>query len=153
MKHLNIRSSYSVYSNISEDPIDIKIYMLIVKGYLKFLIQRLFDKGEISIPEKLGKLQVIGKKVKVRIEDGVIKGLAPDWVKTKELWKQDPEAKDRKQLVYHFNEDSNGIRYKFHWSTNRVLVANKTLYSLRLTRTNKRDLSNKIKQGKEYLIK
>lgn len=153
MKHLNIRSSYSVYSNISEDPIDIKTYMLIVKGYLKFLIQRLFDKGEISIPEKLGILKVIGKKVKVRVEDGVIKGLAPDWVKTKELWKQDPEAKDRKQLVYHFNEDSNGIRYKFHWSTNRVLVANKTLYNLRLTRTNKRDLSNKIKQGKEYLIK
>ena len=102
---------------------------------------------------QLGKLSIYGKKVKVKVEDGQIKGLAPDWVKTKELWESDKEAKKNKQLVYHFNEETNGIRYKFSWSKNRVLVSNKTLYNLRMTRTNKRELSKLVKEGKEYLIK
>ena len=106
-----------------------------------------------KLTERLGKLSIFGKKVKVRIEDGEIKGLAPDWVKTKELWESDSTAKERKQLVYHFNEDTNGIRYKFSWSKNRVLVSNKTLYTLRMTRTNKRELSKLVREGKEYLIK
>ena len=78
--------------------------------------------------------------------------MAPDWVKTKELWESDKEAKKNKQLVYHFNEETNGIRYKFAWSKNRVLVSNKTLYNLRMTRSNKRELSKLVREGKEYLI-
>ena len=91
--------------------------------------------------------------VALYIEDGEIKGLAPDWVKTKQLWDSDTEAKENKQLVYHFNEETNGIRYKFSWSKNRVLVSNKTLYNLRMTRSNKRELSKLVREGKEYLIK
>ena len=114
---------------------------------------KLLSTGEIILPERLGKLSIFGKKVNVRIEDGEIKGLAPDWVKTKQLWDSDEEAKNNKQLVYHFNEETNGIRYKFFWSKNRVLVSNKTLYNLRMTRSNKRELSRLVREGKEYLIK
>lgn len=153
MKHLNIRSSYSIYSSLSNNPEDVNTYMDVVKGYMKFLSSKLHEVGEISIPEKLGTVQIVGKKAKVTIENGEIKGLAPDWVKTKELWNSDSVAKNNKQLVYHFNEETNGIRYKFFWSKNRVLVSNKTLYNLRMTRTNKRRLSSLVKEGKEYLIK
>lgn len=149
----NTRDSYIVYKNLSTDPININQYVQIINHFMKFLISKLFQTGEINIPERLGKLNIIGKKVKVRIEDGEIKGLAPDWVKTKELWNSDSVAKNNKQLVYHFNEETNGIRYKFFWSKNRVLVSNKTLYNLRMTRTNKRRLSSLVKEGKEYLIK
>jgi hypothetical protein len=120
---------------------------------MKFLSSKLLSTGEIIIPERLGKLSIFGKKVKIRIEDGEIKGLAPDWVKTKELWDSDPVAKQNKQLVYHFNEETNGIRYKFAWSKNRVLVSNKTLYNLKMTRSNKRGLSKLVREGREYLIK
>ena len=149
----NSRDSYIVYKNLSDNPINISQYVQIVNQFMKFLINRLFEKGQVSLPEKLGNLQIVGKKVKVKIEDGQIKGLAPDWVKTKELWEKDAEAKKNKQLVYHFNEQTNGVRYRFFWSKNRVLVSNKTLYSLRMTRTNKRKLSRLVKEGKEYLIK
>ena len=149
----NSRDSYIVYKNLSDNPINISQYVQIVNQFMKFLINRLFEKGQVSLPEKLGNLQIIGKKVKVKIEDGQIKGLVPDWVKTKELWEKDAEAKKNKQLVYHFNEQTNGIRYRFFWSKNRVLVSNKTLFNIKMTRTNKRTLSQLVKNGKEYLIK
>jgi len=119
---------------------------------MKFLSAKLFLKGEILLPERMGKLKIIGKKVKVTLEDGKIKGLAPDWAGTKKLWDKNSEAKQNKQLVYHFNEDTNGIRYRFFWSKSRVLVSNKTLYSLFMTRTNKRFLSSLVKNGQEYSI-
>ena len=148
----NTRDSYIIYKNMSDNPINITQYVQIINQFMKFLICKLFETGEINIPERLGKLTISGKKVKVRIEDGEIKGLAPDWVKTKQLWESDEEAKNNKQLVYHFNEETNGIRYKFSWSKNRVLVSNKTLYNLRMTRSNKRELSKLVREGKEYLI-
>ena len=152
-KFYNTRDSYVVYKNMSVNPINISQYVQIINHFMKFLSSKLLSTGEINIPERLGKLSIFGKKVNVRIEDGEIKGLAPDWVKTKELWDSDPIAKQNKQLVYHFNEETNGIRYKFAWSKNRVLVSNKTLYNLRMTRSNKRELSKLVREGKEYLIK
>ena len=149
----NTRDSYVVYKNMSDNPINISEYVQIINQFMKFLILKLLSTGEIILPERLGRLSIFGKKVNVRIEDGEIKGLAPDWVKTKQLWDSDEVAKSNKQLVYHFNEETNGIRYKFSWSKNRVLVSNKTLYNLRMTRSNKRELSRLVKNNKEYLIK
>ena len=152
-KFYNTRDSYVVYKNMSVNPINISQYVQIINHFMKFLSSKLLSTGEIIIPERLGKLSIFGKKVNIRIENDEIKGLAPDWVKTKELWDSDPIAKQNKQLVYHFNEETNGIRYKFAWSKNRVLVSNKTLYNLRMTRSNKRELSRLVREGKEYLIK
>ena len=152
-KFYNTRDSYIVYKNMSVNPINISQYVQIINHFMKFLSSKLLSTGEIILPDRLGRLSIFGKKVNVRIEDGEIKGLAPDWVKTKQLWDSDEEAKNNKQLVYHFNEETNGIRYKFAWSKNRVLVSNKTLYNLRMTRSNKRELSKLVREGKEYLIK
>lgn len=152
-KFYNTRDSYVVYKNMSVNPINISQYVQIINHFMKFLSSKLLSTGEIILPDRLGRLSIFGKKVNVRIEDGEIKGLAPDWVKTKQLWDSDEEAKNNKQLVYHFNEETNGIRYKFAWSKNRVLVSNKTLYNLRMTRSNKRELSRLVREGKEFLIK
>ena len=149
----NTRDSYILYKSISKEPLEVSRYIEITNLFMKFLSNKLLEKGSIIIPERLGNLSIIGKKIKVRIEEGKIKGLAPDWVKTKELWEEDSQAKLEKQLVYHFNENTNGIRYKYSWSKNRVLVTNKTLYNLKMTRENKRALSKLVTDGKEYLIK
>lgn len=149
----NLRDSYKLYKREEQNPIDVKTYLLIVNGFMKFLIGKLLSKGQINIPERLGTLQIIGKKVKVRMEDGEIKGLAPDWANTKKLWEEDSNARQSKKLVYHFNENTNGVRYRFFWSKGRVLVSNKTLYTLKMTRTNKRALSKLVNKGKEFYIK
>lgn len=150
--YFNTQDSYIVYKCLSENPIDIKEYCKINHEFIKFLVEELFEHGEIQIPERLGRIQILGKKIKVKYEDGIIKGVAPNWVETKKLWEKDEEARKNKQLVFHFNEQTDGIRYKFYWNKSRVLVSNKTLFRLRMSRANKRRLASLIKSGKEYLI-
>ena len=94
-----------------------KRYIEICKAFFKFLMQKVLDGESVTLPGRLGKIEITGKKVKPIIgKDGQIKGLAPDWVNTKKLWDSNPEAKEKKTIVYHFNEHSNGIRYKFRWN-------------------------------------
>lgn len=149
----NIRSSYKDYKNTTEEPVSENDYIKLNYLYNKFLIAKVLQGHEVTLPSRLGTLSVIGRKQRVRIEDGEIVGLAPDWVKTKILWDSDPEAKKSKQLLYHTNPHSDGVRYKYTWSKKNVLVENKTLYSLRLTRCNKRALSSLIKQGVPFVTK
>ena len=57
----NIRDSYIVYENTSNNPVAINQYIEIAKKFMKFLSSELLDKGEINIPERLGKLNIFGK--------------------------------------------------------------------------------------------
>lgn len=145
--------SYNHYCSLVKEPVSKPVYSKICREYLKFLSTRLLLDGEVKLPERMGTLQIQGKRPKVKVEDGKIKGLSPDWRSTLDLWESDPQAKEEKKLIYHFNEDTDGVRYKYHWSKKNVLVQNKYLYSLKMCRTNKRALASQIKQGKEYKIK
>lgn len=148
-----LRDSYKEqYLKLSNKPVELKEYLEITKEYNKMLIDELQDKGLVHLPERLGTLSIVGTKAKMTVEDGKIKGLAPDWKATKELWESDKECRDNKQLVYHFNEETNGIRYRYLWSTKNVALINRTIYNLIMTKGNKRDLAKLIKSGKEYLI-
>jgi hypothetical protein len=148
----NIRDSYPLYKQIAKEPIaDLKDYTSLTGEYNEFLVESARKGHKVALPFRLGSLEIEGKKQKASIsENGEIKGLAPDWQRTKQLWQNNPEAAAKKQLVYHSNSHSGKMRYKYLWSKKNVLVANKTLYSLVLTRANKRALAREIKNGKEY---
>lgn len=149
--HKNLRDSYKFYKTESVNPVDVKMYLDIVHGHLKFIVDKVMQGEEVTLPSRFGTLSIIGKKQNIRFdEQGNVQGLAPDWVRTKELWDRNEEAKNNKQLVYCTNEHTSNIRYKFLWSKMRVLVTNKTLYALKMTRTNKREVSNRVKNGQEY---
>lgn len=149
--YYNTRDSYKTYKKVSKEPIPITTYINILNDFMKFLANKILTKGEARLPSKLGIVKIIGRKIKPRMEDGKIKGLAPDWKATKDLWERDLEAKKSKQVVYHFNEATDGIRYKFLWSKENVLVTNKSLYDIRMTRENKREVPKRIKEGQEYI--
>tara|TARA_R110000850_G_scaffold217078_4_gene342540 strand:+ start:85 stop:543 length:459 start_codon:yes stop_codon:yes gene_type:complete len=147
----NLRESYRLYKESVDNPIDIKIYLLLSADYNKFLIKKVLEGKEVTLPSRMGTLSILGKEQKIRFdEEGKITGLAPDWVNTKKLWETNSIAKEKKQLVYHTNSHTDNVRYKFLWSKKNVLVENKTLYSLRLTRTNKRAVHQKILDGAQY---
>lgn len=148
----NIRNSYKTYKELSEDPIDFQSYLDISHLYLSFLVEKVIKGDEVTLPARMGTLEIRGTKEKVKInETGEITGLSPNWKKTIELWNRDPISKEKKKIVYNTNEHSSNVRYRFVWKKSRVLVSNKTLYSLKMSRGNKRLLSSLIKQGKEYI--
>ena len=149
----SIQLSYELYKEENENPISKKEYVSINRDFMRFLSAKLLVDGIVKFPERLGYVQVVGNKSKFRVENNMIKGLAPDWKATKELWEREPEAKIQKRVLFHFNEETNGVRYMFFWSKSGVVVPNKTLYNFRACRTNKRLLSKNIKAGYEYLIK
>ena len=151
--NLNIRSSYKRYSKEIENPVELKPFLEIANGYMKFLMDKVVEGEEVTMPVKLGTLfiQVVKKSLKIN-KDG-IPLLPPNWGKTKQLWDRNPEAKATKKIVYCLNEETNGVVYKLHWSKNRVPIENKLYYNFILTRDNKRAINSQIKQGKEYIIK
>jgi hypothetical protein len=151
MRTVNLRQSYRFYQKHVEEPVDIKIYLEIVHGFLKFIMQKIFDGKDVKLPCELGAIGVRGKKIKPYIgTDGEIKGLSPNWRKTKELWDKDEKAKLEKKIVFDFNEHTSGFRYKIIWWKKRMKFKNKMVYSLRFSRPNKRALHKLIKQGREY---
>lgn len=149
----NLRDSYKKYIETTESPVDIKTYMLINSDFNKFLVNKVLEGKEVTLPARLGTLSIIGRKPNLKFEEGRVKGLAPDWVKTKKLWNENEEAKEKKTLLYHTNSHTDGYRYKWNWSKRNVMIENKTLYSLQMTRTNKRAVHKKIIEGTPYITK
>lgn len=154
MKHKNLNSSYKEeYVNKVENPVSYATYKNIIQLFFAFLMNKILEGDEITLPCRLGTLSVRGVKEKVIIgEDNKIKGLSVNWAKTKLLWDSNPQSKLEKKLIYNTNEHSSGIRYRFVWGRNRVLTQFKSLYSFRFIRTFKRELSRKIfEENKEYI--
>lgn len=149
---VNTRETYKQYKKDNSDYIDIKTYLCIFQLFIKFIMKKVFEGHDVILPARLGYIGIRGSKVKPRIdEEGNVKGLAPNWKETKELWDSNPEAKEKKELVYCFNEHTNGYRYKLVWFKKNFIFINKNVYSFRLNRENKRVMMKLINEGKEYL--
>lgn len=146
---VNTRDSYKMYkakvvaANINREDqlvtLPVKEYIYIVNGFFKFLIGKVLAGKIVRLPINMGTLRIVGTKVKPRLNDkGNIEGLAPSWGKTWELWNRKPEAKENKEVVFCFNEHSNGLRFRYIWSKKSVALKNKTVYALKMSRPNKR---------------
>lgn len=150
---VNIRSSYKTYKETVDTPVEEKQYLEIANGYMEFLIQKVLEGEEVTMPARLGTLFIQGVKKNLKFNKDGIPLLPPNWAATKKLWDSNPDAKATKKIVYCLNEETDGVVYKLHWSKNRVPIENKLYYNFILTRANKRAIHQQIKQGKEYLIK
>ena len=150
---VNIRSSYKTYKETVNTPIEEKQYLEIANGYMKFLIQKVLEGEEVTMPARLGTLFIQGVKKNLKFNKDGIPLLPPNWAATKKLWDSNPDAKATKKIVYCLNEETDGVVYKLHWSKNRVPIENKLYYNFILTRANKRAIHQQIIKGKEYLIK
>lgn len=149
----NIRSSYKYYRDKGYDDLHINDFAKIVNEFNKFIAGKIFDGQEVKLPLKMGIVSVKGKKVALKFdEDGNIDSKNLDYKATNDLWNRCPECKERKQKVFHLNEHTNSVRYKFFWSKERMIVKNKMFYDMVFTRTNKRNLAHLIFAGKEFYV-
>jgi hypothetical protein len=144
----------TLVTSYEDCPIEIekRKYLNITEGFMKFIANKVIEGDDIALPSKMGILRVYGKKSNPVIKDGVITGLSPDWKNTLALWKSNSEAKQEKKMLYHFNEHTRGIRYKFSWVTTVISLRFKSLYSFRASRNNKRTLWKHILGGQEYRL-
>lgn len=145
-----LRTSYK------ECPVKIKRkeYLEITKGFMEFIMEQVIEEAkEVKLPAGCGTLKVVGRKIVPKVdENGEITNLAPDWVKTKKLWEENPEAKKEKRLVHHFNDHTNGVSYRLEWCKTILGLANKNYYGFIAARQHKRKIHTNIITGKEYLI-
>jgi len=147
----SLKDSYKLY-RVNGGKVNRIDYLKITAAYCRFLIKKIIEGHTVTLPFRMGYLSIQGRKQNIQIdkETGKLKGLAPDWVKTKKLWDTNEEAKLNKKIIYHLNPHSNNYRYKFFWSKKNILTKNKIMYSFRASRENKRTVSKEIFSGKQY---
>lgn len=85
----------------------------------------LIDTGKpFKLGHGVGELQVKKRPpnpAKIR-EDGTISHSLPaDWAKTLKLWKENPEAKAKKKLIYHMNSHTNGFFAALKWYNTKYM--------------------------------
>ncbi len=127
-------------------------YVHFMNDFAEHLNECILNGDTVYLPGKLGVIQISGKKKTVKVTDDGIKGLSINWGQTNTLWKACEPCKEKKQLVYNFNEHSQGIAYRFTWSRKSSRFPTKHLYNFIACRKSKRTLSKLINEGKEYLI-
>lgn len=107
-------------------------YRDITTAFFKHIADELVYKSvTIALPFRLGKLTVVKSKPTYKS----IKNMTMDWFKSKELNKQ----------VREFNEHSNGYVYRFYWDRKSCILDNKTIYSFKPARANKRLVAKLVK--------
>jgi hypothetical protein len=144
--------NYKKTHHYSTRKLSLQSYLKLMNGFSEFLIDCVLEGEKVYLPENLGVLQIIGKKLIPKVVNNQIEGLTINWGETQKLWKSCDECKNKKQKVYLFNEHSDGIRYRFIWSRISMLLHTKFIYTYVPNRKSKKLLFEKIHSGKEYLI-
>lgn len=142
IKSANKTASYTIpsfYNNylkeIEKDTVyDIpyNVYRNIITDYFQYIREEVIDNSkEVKLPYRLGSIQIV--KHRPKHYDG--RSLRIDY----------QETKKQNKLVYLVNEHSDFYKYRLYWKKYDMLITNKTKYQLVLTRANKRNLAQIIK--------
>ncbi len=123
----------------------------IIKLFNSHLRDRLSNKGvDIVLPSRIGRVELRKVKTEVTInEDGeVVDNLPTNWKATRELWRSNPIAREKKIKIKFTNEHTDGYTFKVSYLKSRANFKNKSIYKIRFNRDLKRNLSKSIFEGK-----
>ena len=102
----------------------------------------------ITLPFRLGNISIVKNKQNNTVEeDGTLskKGRAIDWKSTMDLWKENPEAKEEKTLIYFTNPHTGGFICKWKWYRKAPYAKNSRFYKFYPLRKWKRLLAKVLK--------
>jgi len=147
-KVYGIKNIYRYYKKHIDNPIEYKLFRKVWEQFVEKTLNVIILEGkDFVMPFRLGSIGIRKQKIIVQLnEDGSIdkRFLRPDWKATNELWEKDKVAKENKQLVFHLNKHFGGFNCKWFWDKSTCSAPNQTIYSLVMTRANKRKLSQAI---------
>lgn len=139
-----MKDFYKYYKKNSENPVPYSVFSELIKYTNKELSKKIIKEAfEFKLPYHLGTIMI--KKRKMSFKN--INRLKPDWSETLKLWKQDKEAKDNKQLIFHLNSHTDNFRAQWFYNKSFAKYKNKSAYAFVATRTNKRELAKEIKNN------
>lgn len=135
-KSYTIPSFYNAYmDDVEKDTvydIDYDTYRAIVTEYFQHLRDQLIEESKcVRLPYRLGSVQIVKHR--------------PKYYDKRSLRIDYQASKQYNKVVFLTNEHSNFYKYRCYWNKQNVLVPNKTKYQLILTRANKRNLAQIIK--------
>ncbi len=149
-----IKNSYGVYDAYKwvrknkwldiGKPVQQHEFYKIIRTVSDYISDSLIKTGNITLPLRMGVVEVRKYKPVLEIRDGQVVSRQPiDWDKTLKLWYEDQEALENKQLV----RQENKFVFKIVYDKSQAKYKNKGYYSFKLNRSVKRIISNKIKLG------
>lgn len=150
-----ISDAYKLYRSTEKEPIDISTYRNITSSFIEFIIVKLSQGKLVDLPDRLGELHFAGRKIKPKLdEDGNIIKLSVDWKETLKNWKVNPPTKDKPNYVYHFNEHTCGVRYRFIWNRRSCMIKNKNFYIFIPARVLKRRFAQIVfREETEFIVR
>lgn len=107
--------------------------------------QLLYESSYFRMPCGLPTIRIKKYKRKPKFrDDGTIEpgSLAVNWKKTRELWENNPKAKELKKLVYFINDHTDGYSATFTMEKHSCNIKNLSPYRFKTSRTNDRLLSS-----------
>lgn len=135
-KSYAIPSFYNAYiDDVEKDTvydIDYGTYRKIVTEYFQYLRDQLIEESKcVRLPYRLGSVQIVKHR--------------PKYYDKRSLRIDYQASKQYNKIIFLTNEHSDFYKYRCYWNKQVMLVPNKTKYQLTMTRANKRNLAQIIK--------
>ena len=120
-------------------------YLKIIRLINDQLRLKLIQGEDVLLPERMGRLELRKTKPVIKFEDGKLKTTLPvNWNATLKLWYDNPQSKNKKQLVRQEVSDI----FKVYYNKTKANYNNKLFYEFNTNRTIKVNLKKQIKANK-----
>lgn len=147
-----VKNSYGVYDGYKyyrkNKPKDSKYiltesqYFSIIRKINKLLGDNLVKGNDVTLPCRLGRLELRKNNVNITIKDNKVKANLPiDWDKTLKLWYEDEESYKNKTLIKMEEKEI----FKIHYNKSIANYNNKSFYQFNVNRELKKRLKESIK--------
>lgn len=139
-KSYTIKDFYKSYLDEVESngyvTIEYPLFRKVLEDYFEYLRDSVIEEGRImTLPGRFG-------NISVRKYEGNISNIQYDYASSKLYGKP----------IWHFNDHTDGFRYKYYWNKSDLIVKNCTKYQMIFTRANKRRLAKILKSNERDYI-
>lgn len=139
-KHIRKNGWYNIGRPLTEHE-----FYSIVRGVNKRLAEKIAMGQEITLPMRMGRLELHKYEKGVSLIDGKLKNTYPiNWGETWKLWFSDEEAFKDKTII----RDEEPMVYHVKYMKKSATYENKQFYQFKLNRFIKKKLKENIKNGR-----
>lgn len=155
-----ITDIYNYYIENSDNPLDEATFKHLWKKLAKIIVRLIIYRNlDFAIPARMGTLSVRKTKTPFKVlENGTVdksqlcinyKASWTKWLKEyPDLTKEEISKLSDKKYIYHLNEHTDGYKVRWRWDKFTCTVKNQNIYSLTMTRDNKKELSKAFSEFK-----